>query len=188
MNIKPLELEQSVIKPPVQTFHSENPVNLGVPNLDSIEKRKINPRNNGLQKLLGKGKISKPNEVIIIYLRESGNAEVIVKESKRGFFAIGDKTYHENRDCIYTMLYDKKRLPLAIIPEWSLLPLGTKGWEDKDMQEKFAELQDHALKAIRNAELVRMGDKDQKKISPKAVIGGLIILIVIYAIWQGGFV
>ncbi len=126
----------------------------------------------GIFSFLSSKKLKKPNMVAIIYLRNNGIAETGEVESKRGFFIISGKTYHENRDCIYTIIgKDRERIPLAIIPEWSLIPLGTKRWDDKPMLEKFAELQDHTLRGIRHAELVKMGDKsDSKSMTTKQII------------------
>ena len=100
-------------------------------------------------------------------------------ESKDGFFNIANKVYHANRDCLYHL--GKERIPLAMIPEWSMIPLGTKNWEDKEMREKFFELEDHLLKGIRYAEIVRMGGGEKMNwggMSPKAIIGIVIVLII----------
>ncbi len=117
-----------------------------------------------------------PSRVAVIYLRNNGVAEPIELETKRGFFNFNNKTYHERRDCLYTT--KKERIPLAIIPEWSMIPIGTKRWDDQSMLEKFSELQDHLLRGIRHAELVKMGEKDVGKIDAKKAIGiGLIVLV-----------
>ena len=98
-----------------------------------------------------------------------------------GFFHIRGKTYHEDRDCVYRMGKDKH--PLAIIPEWNVTPIGTKAWEDKIMQEKFAVLQDHVMKGIRHAERVRMGERAEGgKLNAKGIIGIGIIVIVLFAV------
>lgn len=132
-------------------------------------------------KMFNKNKFQKLKKVAVIYLRENGNAEPMELESKNGFFHIEGRTYHERRDCIYTV--GKERIPLAIIPEWSMTPLGTKQWDEKLMQEKFSEVQDHLLKGIRHAELVRMGEKDGMNINVKKAIGiGIIVLVAIVII------
>lgn len=129
------------------------------------------------KKLWSKKKLEKSNMVAVIYLRNNGHADPIEVESKNGFFNINGKTYHENRDCIYTL--GKDRYPLAIIPEWSVTPIGRKEWEDKGMQEKFHILQDHVMKGIRHAERVRMGEKDGQQLNIKAIILiGIAVLIV----------
>ena len=132
----------------------------------------------GFWKSLWKSKkLEKSNMVAVLYLRKNGHADSMEVESKNGFFNIDGKTYHENRDCVYTL--GKERYPLAIIPEWNVTPLGRKEWEDKPMQEKFAILQDHVMKGIRHAERVRMGEKDGTKLNMKAIIMiGIAVLIV----------
>lgn len=120
----------------------------------------------------------KKNKVAIIYLRNNGVAEPMIVESKRGLFEINEKTYHEDSDCIYTI--SKDRIPLAIIPEWSMIPYGTKRWHDRDALEKFAECQDHVIRGIRRAELVRMGEKDKGQINLKAIIiVGILVIIAL---------
>ncbi len=125
-------------------------------------------------------KLSKPKMVAVIYLRNNGKAEIMEIKSKRGFFNIEGKAYHENRDCVYAV--GKERIPLAMIPEWSLIPIGTKKWVDKSMLEKFAECQDHLLRGIRHAELVRMGDKDKSDMDMKKIILWGILGIIIVAV------
>ncbi len=118
----------------------------------------------------------KPKLIAVLFLRNNGRAEAMQLETKNGFFNIDRKTYHERKDC--TWIVGKERIPLAIIPEWSLIPLGTEEWQDKPMLEKFNELQDHTLKGIRHAELVKEGMKDFSNIpAKKIIIWGLVILV-----------
>jgi len=128
-------------------------------------------------KKFNKRKFEKPGRVAVIYLRSNGTADTMIVESKKGFFNIEGRTYHEDGDCIYSI--SKERIPLAIIPDWSLIPFGTKEWHDKSMLEKFANCQDHVIRGIRHAELVRMGDKEPMNIDLKKMIGIGIIMLVI---------
>lgn len=133
----------------------------------------------------------KPTMCAILFLRNNGKAEEMTVESKKGFFSIYGKTYHEHKDCIYRL--GKEGVPLAIIDEDSMMPLGTQRWYERhpnesfidQMQRKFAELQDHVLRGIRNAELVKMGEKDKSKISGKAVVGMIILAVIGYAVLSG---
>ncbi len=130
-----------------------------------------------------KDKFKKPNKVAVLYLRENGNAEPMDIDVKDGFYNVEGKTYHERSDCIYTV--GKERIPLAIIPEKNMTPIGTKGWQDKGMQEKYSELQDHLLKGIRNAELVKMGDGPGVNPNLKKWIAGGLGVIILLAILFG---
>ncbi len=121
------------------------------------------------------GKLKK-KKVAVLFLRNNSRAETYELESKKGFFNIHGRNYHEDRDCVYTM--GKERYPLCIIPEWSLIPYGTQKWHDKGMLEKFAELEDHTLRGIRHAELVKMGDRDGVKVNAKTwILIGLAVII-----------
>lgn len=145
--------------------------------LEKVVNKKGKKRDGIWSRMFRKKRLKNPKYVAVLLLRNNGIAEPMEIESKNGFLNIYGKTYHENADCIFSLSKDK--IPLAIIPEWSMIPIGKKKWEDKEMLEKFAELQDHLLRGIRYAELVRMGeDKQGMKISPKAVIGLILLLIV----------
>ena len=119
----------------------------------------------------------------MIYLRNNGIAEPMEVIAKKGFFTINNKTYHEKRDCIYTVTKD--RIPLAIIKEWDIFPIGTKKWDDESMREKFSELEDHTLRGIRFAELVKMGDSDKPKLNMKQIILIVLGIILVLAIVIG---
>ncbi len=140
-----------------------------------MEEKKDKIKLNIWQKLFKKD-IVKKGKTAVLYLRNNGIAEPMEVESKKGFFNIKGKTYHEDRDCTYTITKD--RIPLAIIPEWSMIPYGLKKWHDKSLIEKFSELEDHLLRGIRHAELVKMGDKENIKLNTKAmVVIGIIVII-----------
>lgn len=129
-----------------------------------------------------KRKLAKHDKVAVIFLKNNRTAVPMEIKPKNGFFEISGKTYHQDRDCVYTM--SKDRLPLAIIPEWSLVPIGTKEWQDKEVVEKLANLQAHVLDAIRHAEAVRIEGQEGKKINPKVLIVCMIIGVVAFAIFR----
>ena len=131
-------------------------------------------------KNFNKTKLKKSNKIAVIYLRNNGNADLMELESKNGFFNIEGKPFHEDRDCIYTITKD--RLPLAIVFEWDMLPIGTKKWDDQDMRDKFSQLETHVLKGIRHAELVKLGggSGDEKKFTVKqAIIWGIAGIVAV---------
>lgn len=147
-------------------------------------KKKDKTKQGFWDKVWNKKKLEKRNTVAVLYLRENGTAEPMEIISKRGFFNINGKTYHERRDCIYTM--SKERYPLAIIPEWSITPLGNKLWYDKTPQEIIGILQDHCMNGIRHSERVRSGENmGTNKINMKNVIVIGIIVIVAIAVLMG---
>lgn len=138
------------------------------------------------ESLWKKRRLDKPGVVAVIYLKENGNAEKLEVKTNKGFFSIAGRTYHEKRDCTYTMMLNKERYPLAIIPEWNLTPLGTKEWEDKAIQEKFAILQDDVMKGIRHAERVRSGESSgETKVNAKLLISGAIAAAIVIAVIMG---
>ena len=97
-------------------------------------------------------------------------------ETVNGFFNVDGKPYNEDRDCVYTITKD--RIPLLIVREWDIIPLGTKKWDDDPMREKFSELSQHLLRGIKNAEFVRTGGGFDGKLTPKQLIlWGLVALV-----------
>lgn len=137
-------------------------------------------KNSLWSKVWKKNKLKKPKSVAVIYLREDGSAEPMEVQTRRGFFEINGRTYHERRDCTYTLV-GKERFPFAIIPEWNLTPLGTKEWNDREPQDKCSKLQDHAMQGIRHAERVRLGEKmgGMQMNTKTIVVLGIVAIIVI---------
>ncbi len=128
------------------------------------------------EKTFDKKKFKKPSKVGVVYLRNNGNADLMQVETKNGFFNINGKPYHEDRDCVYRTSKDK--IPLLIVREWDLIPLGTRKWDDETIREKFAELEQHVLKGIRAAELVKSGGGIEGKFTTKQIIlWGLVALV-----------
>ena len=133
-----------------------------------------------------KNKLKKPEFVAVLFLHEKRMAEAMLLKPEKGFFNIKGKTYHERNDCIYTMV-GKERYPLAIIKEWAITPEGTQDWDEKEVQEKISLFQDHAIKGIRHAERVRLGERSDFKLNNKAMIGGAIALVILVAFFSGFF-
>ena len=133
------------------------------------------------ERAFNKNRLKKPNKIAVVFLRNNGNAIPMEIEVREGFFNIEGVTYHEKRDCIYTM--GKERIPLAVVREGNMFPVGTKKYDDQDMIEKFSQLQEHAMRGIRHAERVRMGDTGfNKTFNMKTMVLAIIIAIVIGAV------
>lgn len=128
-------------------------------------------------------KLKKPKSVAVLFLRNNGKAESSEQITKNGFFSISGNTYHEDKDCIWRM--GKDGISLAIIEENSLMPLGTRNWYEKRKDEgqidywqrKFAELQDHVMKGIRHAELVKYGGQEKKMTAKNWILLGLALVV-----------
>lgn len=141
-----------------------------------VKEKKSKKNQKWWEKAFDKKKFKKPSKVGVVYLRNNGNVDLMQVETKNGFFNVNGKPYHENRDCVYRTSKDK--IPLLIVREWDIIPLGTKKWDDEPMREKFAELEQHVLKGIRAAELVRSGGGIEGKFTIKQIIlWGLVLLV-----------
>ena len=156
-------------------------------NLESSLDTKVKKDRGVWDKAFNKKRLKKTGKVAVLFLTNHNSAIPMELEPKNGFFTIRGKSYHEREDCTYSI--SKDRIPLIIIQEWSLIPLGTKEWEDKPLRSKFLELQTHVMRGIRHAELVRLsGEKEGQKINIKMLILLGIGAIIAFSVWQGGFI
>jgi len=137
-------------------------------------------------KVFNKKKLMKSQKVAILYLTSNGQAIPMEQESKNGFFSIRGKTYHEREDCTWSI--GKERLPLALIREKEIIPIGKESWLERTIKEKFLIVETHAMNGIRHAELVRQSGETGKPVNLKAMILLGLAIIVGLAIWQGGFI
>ena len=133
------------------------------------------------QKQIAKG------EVVVLFLRESGMGEIKHVKPENGMFIIEGHYYHISGSCIFNI--GSKRIPLAIIPEWSFIPVSKKAYYDQ-LEGKSQEPQKLIIKSMENAEIVRINQEEnpaKKKMDPKIVVIGLIILVgLIYLISKFG--
>lgn len=138
-------------------------------------------------KTFNKKKLAKAQKVAVLYLTKNGQAIPFELDPKNGFFTIRGKAYHEREDCSWVL--GKQRVPLAIIREGEIIPMGKEEWQEREIKEKFLEVQTHAMKGIRHAELVKLsGETNGPKLNAKTIIVIGIVVIVGLAIWQGGLI
>lgn len=117
-------------------------------------------------------------EVAILYLRNSGYGEFKYVKPENNMFVINNKYYHQKSSCVYTI--GKKRTPMAVIPEWSFIPI-TRNEHGELLGIDIQEAQTQAIKAMETVEIVRRGDDGDKK-KGKSADAKTIIIIVIVAI------
>ena len=182
INYQPMQqpFPQQVQQPMQQPF-PQQPSPQPLPQQIPIQQPPVKPGKNVIwDKVWKNNKLEKANVVAVLFLRKRGVAEPMELIPEKGFFNIDGRAYHERRDCTY--LFKKSKSPLVVIKEGQLLPTGTAEWQEKDIQEKCAECQDHVMKGIRHAERVRMGENmGGKKLDGKSIVGIGIAVIVILA-------
>ena len=120
----------------------------------------------------------KNGEVAVLYLRNSGHGEFKYVKPENNMFVINDKYYHQKEACVYTI--GKKRTPLAVIPEWSFIPI-TRDKHGELLGVEMQEAQTQAIKAMETVEIVRRGDDGSNK-KKKSADAKTIVIIVIVAI------
>lgn len=116
-------------------------------------------------------------EVAVLYLRESGIAELKYVKPNNGMFIVDGRYYHIVESCSYSI--GKKRIPLAIIPEWSFIPVSKKEYEII-LGAKYQDAQMLIIKSLENAEIVKIQQEgDHKKPADSKLIIGILIAAVI---------
>ena len=118
------------------------------------EKKKKKPKRGLFERSFNSERLKKNSKVAVVYLMNNRLADFKEMEAINGEFVINGNKYHTDRDCIYAT--KKNRIPMAIIREWDLIPLGTKQWEDEGVRKQFAQLERHVLQGIKNAELYKV--------------------------------
>lgn len=142
------------------------------------------------QRIFKKDKVKKPNMVVVQLLKNNGTSEVIYMETKDDMFTIGDCVYHTRKDCAFTLFVGNDRIPLCILPEWSMIPIGTRAFYELTPERRIAEYQNLALKAIRMAETVKAEEPVKKgggiNMRTILIIGGIILGAWLLLKWSGG--
>ncbi len=147
------------------------------------------------EKFFNNKKVDKPNTVAILLLRINGEATPLYREyDEEGMFRIDDikknpfaKTYHIRHDCIHRIKIKKDTIPLCILPEWSLVPLGNRIYWEMGIERRAMEAQEEFLKAIRAEEVVKQDESLKKKsaISGKTIWIFIAIVVIGYLFWKG---
>lgn len=160
--VKKLDFNVAEVMPPVE--------------VDPKEKKK---NDNTWSKFLKTNKVKKDNQVAVLFLRNNSRAEPYILTPKDGMFEIAARSYHERSDCKYSVRFGKDIVPLAVIREKDLKPIGNKDWDDLSIEAKLAELQYHVIKGIRTAEIVRVEGNDKKMDMKTIVIIGIIAVVAL---------
>lgn len=147
---------------------------------DFKETENVNEKSGFWSKIFKKDKFKKPQWVAGLYLRNNGRAEpMYLKANSDGEFVINGKKYHEKSDCKYVL--GKDRIPFVIIEEDGLVPKGTREYYAKTIEQRCAEHQDLAIRAIRTAEIVK-AEGQNKPMNNKTIIIIIIVAVVGLAI------
>jgi len=121
------------------------------------------------------------NHVLIIFLRRNREVELKYMEILNDMIRIEDKYYDARVDCYYT--YGKSRVPVLVIPEWSLRPIGTADYQRVVARGETTDLQDITIKAHERME----ASGKKMKISPQAIVIFVLLgIVAIYLITSGG--
>lgn len=127
-------------------------------------------------------------QVAVLYLRESGIADLKYVRPQNGMFIVDGRYYHTTGSCIFNL--GKKRIPLAVIPEWSFVPLSRKEYE-KVMGSKYQEAQLLIIKSLENAEIVKINQDGMPKSKGDAKVIVWILIAAVVGLfmlnkWFGG--
>lgn len=120
------------------------------------------------------------NKILVNLLGTNRNAKLITAKIQDGFIVIDGKYHACSTDFVYLM---DGKFPMIVLPEWSLLPIGTKDYYDAlDKNTAGVEAQKIIIRAMEHAATVA-----HKPLGKKAIIwiivGGV---AVIYILFGGG--
>ena len=142
-------------------------------------KKKKKEKKKLFSKLLDKKE--KPEEIPVIYLRNSGKAEVRYVTPERNLIDIDGKKIHLKPGSEWEIKEGMKSKKVLIIPEWGMYPLGTFDYL-KELKSDAATFQQDVIRAIQHAQTVREEELLRRKglqLSPGTIIAIAIIAIVI---------
>lgn len=158
--------------------------------LTEIENKKKSKRLDKFFKI--KGNKVKKGEIPILYLRNSGQAELTYVSVTDGYYDFNDKFYKEEPKAYW--IFGKKKFPLVIIPEWGLKPICRDDiFEVDETTGNLQENVSYAVKAIEHAEIKKIeeeqGIKKKTKMNPKMVLLLLVLVIggiILFQKFKGG--
>lgn len=116
-------------------------------------------------------------EVAIMFLRDNGIGDIKYMKPENGMFLVNGNYYHQIEACVHSI--GPKRIPMAVIPEWSMTPLSKLQFADL-MGAEPQLAQKLIIKSIEHAEIVKI-DKElapNKPANTKALLWGIIGLVV----------
>ncbi len=123
--------------------------------------------------------LAKKNRLLVILLRTNRSIELKTTKIIDGLIQFDGKFYQATTDFVY--LY-RGRIPSIVLPEWSLIPVGTKDYYDASKAGAIADPQKVIIKAIQAAE-----PQATKGLAGKSLIWIVIIgVAVFYFIFSSG--
>ena len=138
-------------------------------------------------RLLRKAK-AKPEKSVGVFMYHNREAEFKEVTYRDGLLYCGEQSFTYEPGCCYQLKYKRKRIPLYVIYEWSMIPEGGKTAEyrnrlvgtefDKDLAEKLGVKSAGQQTIIRRIEQAEV-DKEGKQKKP---LGGMIIWIIVIVI------
>jgi hypothetical protein len=123
------------------------------------------------------GKKKYTNHALVVFLRRNREIDLKYTEIYNNVISIENKFYDARADCYYT--YGKERVPTLILPEWSLVPIGTKDYQDAVKEGTTTDGQDIIIEGFERKEI---GRKKGTGIELKHII-----IIVIVALVAAGY-
>lgn len=124
--------------------------------------------------------LAKKQKVLVCLLGTNRSAKFITATVKDEMIWINGIMHQCTMDFVYLM---DGKWPMVVLPEWSLVPIGTKDYYDKyDANTASAAAERIIIRAIESAEVM-----DKKKLSGKTIIWMLIgAAVVMYALFGQG--
>jgi len=124
--------------------------------------------------------LAKQNKLLVFYLKENRSVVPLVCPMKDGMIQIGDKVH--NVSMAFTYMWQNK-YPCIVLPEWDLLPVGTKQYFDAVAANRTTNAQQIIIRNIKASE----GGMLVKKLPGKTMVWiGIAVIVVLYVVFAGG--
>jgi adenine/guanine phosphoribosyltransferase-like PRPP-binding protein len=118
----------------------------------------------------------KKSKIIIVLLKTNRTIDFIVGQLVNGMVFVNGTPHEASVDFVFVY----KNVPLLVIPEWSLSPIGTKDYYEAKKEGKSAEPSTIILRAIESKEAMQI---DKPKLSGKALIWILLGVAVLVGVF-----
>ena len=125
--------------------------------------------------------IIKKNRVVVLMLKTNRDIEYSIVDIVSGFVKVKDYYYNARADCVWRD--NMTKLPMLVLREWDMQPVGTKDFEQVVKEGRYTSPQKVLINFL---EMHKFVDTAKKQISGKMVIFIIIgIVVVIYALSKG---
>jgi hypothetical protein len=125
--------------------------------------------------------LSKRNQILVILLKSNKTAEPIITDIKNDFIVIKGIPHNCSMDFVFLW---KGKYPCIVLPEWDLNPIGTEDYYKAVEDKRVAAPVAIVMRMIKEGQ--ELVGKENKMGAKAWVIGGLVVIALLYILFQPG--